>query len=275
MEELLKQNKLFDSHCHLSDSKFDHDRDEVISQARKAGLAGIADVAVDLNSYSKIKSYSTEHPGFIIPGIGFHPELLIPGSDLYDPGLNETEIAKLTEEMEVILASDKSVGLVGECGLDYYWLKKSVQKEDVFQRIKTLQQKLFTSQLKLAVKHELPVSVHARDAHADAMRLLAEYSAKVTVIMHSFTGDYAQASEILEAGMFIGINGIVTYPSAKVLREGLKQIISEKRVSSIPELYAAGIILETDSPYLTPQQKRGSKNTPDSVGIIAEFLLQN
>jgi len=273
MLNLLKQNILFDSHCHLNDEQFDIDRAAVIKEAVAAGVEKIVDVSVDFASFEHAQSYYAQFSESLLPTLGIHPELTIPGSDLYDKNINEDSLGSITAKLEQLFSQNKTIQVVGECGLDYYWLEKSVKDKAEREKIKTLQQDLFKVQLDLAVKYRLPVTVHARNAHKEAIEILAEYADKVKIVMHSFTGTYIQASEILEMGMLIGINGIVTYPSAGELAAAVKKIIKEKKAESVKQLYTAGIVLETDAPYLSLQQKRGNRNEPSSIKLLSEILV--
>lgn len=271
--ELVNTNSLFDSHCHLNSTEFDEDLNEVISRAKESNVENIFNVAYDLKSSEKSLSQKNES---IFPTAGIHPEFLIPGSDLFNPDFNtQEEMSKISE----FAKNNKEVLAIGECGLDYYWLeKKEDLTSDQKEEIKNKQRELFKKHLELGRTLNLPVIIHSRGVVNEAIKLGLESNA--TCIFHSLTNDSEDANEfekqvdeILGNKQFIGINGIITYSSANMLREVLK-----KRIGTIKnpiELYEKYFLLETDSPYLAPRNfipLKSRRNEPAAIAKTWEFL---
>ena len=164
--------------------------------------------------------------------IGFHPDQV----SIYQ----DSDIEELRNYQEQIIA-------IGEIGLDYYYGKDDIEK----------QKELFRSQLKLAEELNLPVVIHSRDAVMDTINILKEYH--VHGVIHSFSGSLEVAKEYIKMGFVLGINGVITFKNCN-----LKEVIKEIGVDNI--------ILETDSPYLTPVPYRGLKNEPSHIYDIAQFV---
>ena len=145
--------------------------------------------------------------------------------------------------------SNKKVVAIGEIGLDYYWTKDNKEK----------QKELFEQQLKLAEKYNIPVVVHSREATQDTIDILKKY--KVRGVIHSFTGSLEVAKIYVKMGYVLGVNGVVTFKNSNV-----KEVIKEIGLENL--------ILETDSPYLTPHPHRGEQNTPKYIKDIAIFVSE-
>ncbi|MBW7953945.1 TatD family hydrolase, partial [Candidatus Dojkabacteria bacterium] len=131
---------------------------------------------------------------------------------------------------------------------------------------------LFEGQIMLAIKHDLPLTVHSRDSLHECLQLLDKHP-KAKVVMHSFTGDYGQLLEIRERGHLVGINGIITYSSAKDLRKGLTKYLKDSDIKTPKDLYSQGIVLETDSPFLLPRGSVQKKNQPANIQLIWNEIL--
>jgi TatD DNase family protein len=169
---------------------------------------------------------------FIYSAIGFHPSEVDNVPDNY--------ISYLEENIDSIVA-------IGEIGLDYYWVKDNKDK----------QIQLFESQLKLAEKYNKPVIVHSRDAWNDTYNILSKY--KVRGVIHAFSGSVEMANMFIKLGFKLGIGGVITFKKCN-LKDTLKEIDINN------------IVLETDSPYLSPEPVRGKKNSPLNLKYIAEFI---
>lgn len=264
------QNFLFDSHCHLYDKQFDNDRENVIKNAIQSGVQKIVDVATDVESAKKILDYSARFSKNILPTVGIHPEVFVPGSDLYKETLDSGWIDSQILEIDNLLKSNPGkFFMIGECGMDLYWLKKNNVSAEVFEHSKKFQSELFTRQVELAKTYGLPLTVHSREALDDCLAILDKYS-DVKAIMHSFTGDYEQAKKILDQGLAIGINGIITYSSAQELRSTIQKIVGT--VKEPVDLYNKHIYLETDSPYLGVGELRGKRNQPKIINLLFESI---
>ena len=171
---------------------------------------------------------------FLLPVIGIHPESV-------------DEIDKL-DKIEELIKNNK-VYAVGEIGLDYHWVKDNKDK----------QKELFIKQIELANKYNLPIVVHTRDSISDVLEIIKEH--KCRGVMHCFSGSYEMAKEFIKYGFKLGIGGVLTFKNSK-----LYKIVEELPIDSF--------VLETDSPYLAPEPKRGSENEPANVKYVAEFICK-
>lgn len=169
---------------------------------------------------------------FVFSAIGFHPSEI---DSIPDDYVNYIE-----NNIDNIVA-------IGEIGLDYYWTKENKDK----------QKEVFENQLMLAEKYNKPVIVHTRDAIMDTYNILKKY--KVRGVIHSFSGSIEMAKNFINLGFKLGIGGVITFNNCN-----LKDIIKKIDISNI--------VLETDSPYLSPEPVRGKKNTPLNLKYIAEFI---
>ena len=185
------------------------------------------------NMLSNIESLElSKKYDFVFSEIGFHPAEI---DSIPDDYINYIE-----NNIDNIVA-------IGEIGLDYYWTKENKDK----------QKEVFENQLMLAEKYNKPVIVHTRDAIMDTYNILKKY--KVRGVIHSFSGSIEMAKKFINLGFKLGIGGVVTFKNCN-----LKDVIKELDISDI--------VLETDSPYLSPEPVRGKKNTPLNLRYIAEFI---
>ena len=145
------------------------------------------------------------------------------------------------------MLDNNKVVAIGEIGLDYYWNKDN----------RNIQIEVFKKQLELASKYNLPVIIHSRDAVGDVYNILKEYN--VRGVIHAFSGSYESAMEFIKIGFKLGIGGVITFKNCK-----LKEVISKLKLEDI--------VLETDSPYLTPVPNRGKRNSPLNLIYIAEYI---
>lgn len=228
---------LIDSHAHLNDPKFDDDRDDCIQRARDAGVVQILNIGSGYGFASNQRSLELAQslPG-VFSTVGLHPH----------------EAAAWTPDIEaelVRLAEDPHVVAVGEIGLDYFYDNAAVDTQhDTFRRM-----------VRLALQLDKPVVIHNRDAHDDTERILREEGqGAVRGVIHSFTGTPADAELFLALGFYISIPGIVTFNSAETIRESARMIPPDR------------LLVETDSPYLTPVPFRGRRNEPAYVQYVLE-----
>ena len=228
---------LFDTHTHLDDEKFDTDRDELISTLNDAGISLLVNIGADLKS-SEASIELAEKYDFIYASVGVHP------CDTKDL----TDIDLLTLEK---MAQHEKVVAIGEIGIDYYWdePEREVQKE------------WFKKQLLLAKKLNMPYIVHDRDAHADTLEIIKE-SGYTNGVMHCFSGSAGMAKEVIEMGMYVSLSGTVTFKNAKKIHEVARVVPLDK------------LLIETDSPYLTPEPFRGKRNNSALVRYTAEKIAE-
>ena len=222
-----------DTHCHLS-SEFYSDVTEVILDDEKAGMSQIIASFCEVDTIDDVCTFIDNY-NIVYATIGFHPDQASKYTD--------DDLLKLKE---LCLKYKKIVG-IGEIGLDYHYGKENREEQIV----------LFKKQLDLARELNLPVVIHSRDATKDTIDILKEYSLKG--VIHCFSGSLEIAKEYIKMGFLLGIGGVVTFKNSK-----LPLVVKETPLESI--------VLETDSPYLTPTPYRGSVNSSKYIPIIAEKI---
>ena len=232
---------LTDTHCHLDFRSFDKDRDRVLARAEEYSVCRILNPGINLESSREALALAGRSPP-VYAAVGIHPN-------------EHVQLGRETLRELRTLARDPAVVAIGEIGLDYY--RKTTLPGD--------QQHRFRAQLDLAAELELPVIIHCRDAHADALGIISAWQesggTKVNPgVFHSFSGQGAHAEAVLELGFYLGITGPVTFPTA----DGLRKIIVQA-----PE---DRLLIETDAPFLAPQPRRGKRNEPAYVRWVAEKI---
>ncbi len=264
--------RLFDSHCHLD--QIPGQLKKHVEAAMAYGVEIIVAAAIDLPSSIKVLSLQSDFPEQVIAAIGIHPEILVPGSDLYSASFDENYLQKTITDLRKLLTNNQ-VRMIGECGLDYYWLNKNptispLEKDKSI----ALQNLLLKEQLKLARLFDLPVTLHSRASEADCLQAVASTGGNIEVIFHSFTGSYEQGKEILEMGGRIGINGIITYKSANNIRDTFKKLVGNHKIDAPKDLYQLGFLLETDAPLLIPGNSNLHEtfNSPKQIPFIWNFI---
>lgn len=223
-----------DSHCHLYDEYYE-DIDSIIKLSLENSVYRFINNGCDSKSNSEVLEKINKYSN-MYGALGIHPEYV----DKYN--LEDIKFIENNLSNEKIIA-------IGEIGLDYYYTKDN----------KNEQIKLLEMQLELAEKYNIPVIVHSRDATGDTINILKKY--KVNGIIHSFSGSLETAREYIKMGYLLGVNGVITFKNAHI-----KDVIKE-----IPLEY---LVLETDSPYLTPVPFRGKQNNPSHILNIAKFICE-
>lgn len=225
---------IFDTHSHYDDEKFNPDREMLLSTLQSQGVSNVVSCGCDIET-TQFNFDLAQKYDFMYFAAGFHPECL--------------EGATL-EDLEIVkkFAQNKKCVAIGEIGLDYHWMSstKEVQKE------------FFTSQIELAASLDLPVIVHDREAHGDTLDILK--ATKPKGVVHCFSGSKEMAREIIKLGMYIGLNGVVTFNNARKSLEVVKDIPLDR------------LVLETDCPYLAPVPHRGKRNDSSLIPFIAEKI---
>jgi len=282
ISDVFNYDFLFDSHAHLSTGSFeDEEVERVVDEAKKANVQMIFDMGVDLKS-SKLAVERTIKFPEIKAFVGIDPEVFEVGSEMYI-GL-EPEEKWFEEQYEALkkLISENSGNIagMGETGMDFYHFRN--QDPETRGKSTKLQERLFRMHLDLARETKLPVSVHSRAAESSCFEIIKNYP-EITGIFHSYTGSYETATKILDAGWGLGVNGIVTFKNAEPLREMYRKILGKipQSPQSVLEsefnpqyFYSKGIFFETDAPYLSPEGKRGEKNTPANVKVVYDNFVQ-
>jgi len=231
---------LIDTHAHLDSAKFDDDRDEVIARALEAGIDTIVNIGFNRETIATTMALAEKYP-FVYAAVGWHP------TDAVD--------MKLEEDLAWIetLCGHPKVVAIGEIGLDYYWDTSP----------KEVQHVVFREQIRLARRLNKPIVIHNRDAHEDVVRLLKEEKAEeVGGIMHCFSGSWETAKKCLDMNFYISFGGPVTFKNARVPKEVLEKVPSDK------------LLLETDAPYLAPHPHRGKRNESAFVRLVAETAAE-
>lgn len=227
---------IFDTHAHYDDSRFDEDRDELISSLSQKGVSNVINCGCDLKSSLSAIAMSEKYD-FLYAAVGVHPH-----------EAEETGEEDLKEIKK--LYNNKKVVAVGEIGLDYHY--------DFSPREKQLE--FFETQLVLANELGLPVIVHDREAHEDTLNLLKKH--KPQGVVHCFSGSSEMAKEIIKLGMYIGLGGAITFKNAK------------KPVEVAEFLPLNRLLLETDAPYMTPVPFRGQRCDSSHIIYTAEKIAE-
>ncbi len=227
----------FDSHSHMDDRRFDGDREAIMEDLKNHGVGLLMNVGCDLESSERSVALAERYP-FVYAAVGSHPD----DADRVD--------GKLLDRYRS-LAGHEKVRAIGEIGLDYHY-------EDVPRAQQII---AFEQQLELAEALKLPVIVHEREAHGDAMEILDDFP-DVTGVFHCYSGSAEMAKEVLKLGMYIGLGGAVTFKNARKPLE-VAEIVPEDR-----------LLLETDCPYMTPVPFRGRRNSSDLIVYSAEKLAE-
>lgn len=234
---------LIDTHVHLYFDAYDEDRNEVMARATTAGVTRAILPAVDLASGAAAIRFAAQYPG-IYAAVGIHPN---------DTATFASEqIAQIEAQ-----ATQPGVVAIGEIGIDYHWDFSPPETQRI----------AFEAQLALAQKLNLPVIIHNREASDDVIAVLQTWVAGLTGplrerpgVLHSFSAPLTIAEKALDLGFYLGFTGPITYKNADELRTVAARVPADR------------FLVETDGPYLTPQQHRGKRNEPAYVRYVAERL---
>jgi len=228
--------ELIDTHCHLYSKEFEQDIDAVIRRSEAANITKFYLPAIDSNFLDAMLELEKRFPGKCIAMIGLHPCSV---KENY-----EAELKIVEEQLQ-----KRNFAAVGEIGLDFYWDRNFDNNQyDAFHR-----------QIEWAIHYNLPIVIHSRESMKESIAIVKEYKGRLKGIFHCFSGSYESAKEIIDIGFYLGIGGVVTYKKSS-LPEILKNIDIEN------------IVLETDSPYLSPVPFRGKRNESSYLIYIAQKL---
>jgi TatD DNase family protein len=225
--------KLFETHCHLDFDDYKKDLDEIINRSLKEGVEYFVNVGVDTNSILNSIKLAEKYPQFYAT-VGYHPN----EANQYDESILLSSI------------DHPKVVAIGEIGLDYY--RDRTPKE--------VQKRVFEKQIEIALKYNLPIVIHNREADQDCIDILFNHNPK-KVVFHCFSGGLSMAEKVWEKGWHTSFTCVVTYP-----KSNLNEII---RMAPIDK-----IMLETDSPYLPPQNLRGKRNDPSNLRYALEKISE-
>lgn len=228
--------ELIDSHAHLDGEKFADDRAAVVERALAAGVVKIITMGDSLESSARSVALTEEFES-VYAAVGIHPEEVEP-------------MTAATDDRLAAWAAQEKVVAIGEIGLDYYWEKDEEKR--------ALQRAIFVRQLDLARQLRLPVCIHDREAHGDMMKILKTEGRGLRGVLHCYSGSWEMAAELLKGDWYFGIDGPLTYKNAAKLPEIVQRLPAER------------ILVETDSPYLSPMPFRGKRNEPAHVLYVAK-----
>lgn len=224
---------MIDSHAHIVKEYYD-DIEGLVNELKEKNVLKVINCSTSIESCKEILELSTMTNGFLLPALGIHPE-------------TKADFSK-TNALEELVKNNKPIA-IGEIGLDYYWDKEN--KEE--------QKELFTKQLDIAEKYNLPILIHTRDSIQDTYDILKQRDLKG--IIHCYSGSYEMAREFIKLGYKLGIGGVLTFKNSK-----LYEVIEKIDLSDI--------VLETDSPYLSPEPLRGKPNNPYNIYYVAKRIAE-
>jgi TatD DNase family protein len=230
--------QLIDTHCHLYHKEYAQDIQEVIQRAEKEGVEKFYLPAIDSHCQDALLALEARYPGRCIGMTGLHPCNV---KDDY-----QTELRFVEAE----LARRRWVA-VGEIGLDFYWDRT----------FETAQYAAFRRQIEWAIHYDIPIVIHSRESMTECIGVVKEYMGRVRGVFHCFGGDARAGREIVDMGFFLGIGGVLTYKNS-----GLGEALRD-----VPLEY---LVLETDSPYLTPVPFRGKRNESAYLRYVVERLAE-
>ncbi|MFZ2202262.1 MAG: TatD family hydrolase [Microgenomates group bacterium] len=242
---------MIDTHAHLTDERLVSQIEAVLARASEAGVDKILVPATGLLDGKKAIELADKYE-VIWAMVGVHPESVSEKGFHGSRGGTRDEFARNDVE-ELVRRSNKVVG-IGEIGLDFYYDKEKRSKE--------LQMRVFQEQLELAVKMNVPVVIHMREAEAEMTEILSQLDVLPKGQFHCWAGGDDLLKLVLEKGFYVSFCGNITYKSAENLRNLAKLVPLDR------------LLLETDSPYLAPEGRRGSLNEPANVKIIAEYIAK-
>ena len=232
--------KFFDSHAHLDDEKFNEDREEIIEKIHNDEIDKFISAGYSLDGSKKAIELSNRYE-FIYPTCGISPN---------DIPQTEEELWIMLNKIEELVKSNNKVVAIGEIGLDYYWNQDN----------KDLQKKAFIKQIEMANKFDLPIVIHTREAVMDTLEILKQYKVNNKGIFHCCPLNRELVKEGLKLDFYISFAGPVTFKNSKNASEIIEMVPLDK------------ILIETDSPYLSPEPLRGRRNDPRNVKYIAKKI---
>lgn len=247
---------LFDSHAHYNDEQFDEDREAIIKETLESGVSNFVVAGYSLESSKKALDIAKEYPeAYVIVGIS--------PNDIEDIHSIE-DVEKAVEELEHILVgagfmpaqelreNNSKIVAIGEIGLDYHWNTEN----------KDLQKAVFIAQINLANKYKLPIVIHTREAVMDTLQILKENEVQKRGIFHCCPLNRELVKEGLKLGYYISLSGVITFKNAKNADEIISMVPDDR------------LLIETDSPYLSPEPMRGKRNNCMNVKYVAKKIAE-
>ena len=231
---------IFDTHCHLNSPELYERIDEVLDAASKVGVSKY--LVVGWNKESSFFAVKIAHKyENVYAAIGFHP------TDIVD--VSESDYLET-----MALVDDPKVVAIGEIGLDYHWVKD--------QKLREQQKEWFIKQINFANEHKKPISIHNREAFEDCLKILKEHKPKYGGVMHCYSGSVELLKDVLDLGLYIGLDGPLTFTNAKTPKEVCEVVPLDR------------LVVETDSPYLSPHPLRGTINEPKNIALVIDEITR-
>ena len=227
---------MFDTHTHINTKKYENILENTITNAKNNGVNKILAVGMDLET-SKLAIDIANNYENVFATVGIHPAYVNESNHL---------------DLDYLYNNDKVVA-VGEIGLDFYWTKDN----------KELQIKVFEEQLQKAINLNLPVIIHTRNSFKETYEIVKKYEGKITGVFHCFSSNLEDAIKTVELGFYIGIDGPITFKNNNT-----------ELIKIVKNIDLKNILIETDSPYLTPKPFRGKMNEPANVRYVAEKIAE-
>ena len=234
--------KLFDTHCHLDDERFNEDREELIENLRKDGVDRLVIAGYSLEGSKRAVELSEKYD-FIFSTVGISPN---------DVPETMEELDEELKQIEELYMNAKKIVAVGEIGLDYHWNTEN----------KDIQKQAFIKQIELANKLNLPIQIHTRDAVMDTLEILKNHPVNKKGIFHCCPFNRELVKEGLKLGFYISFAGPTTFKNSKNASEIIQLVPDDK------------MLVETDSPYLSPEPFRGKRNDPRNVQYIIKKIAE-
>ena len=233
---------IFETHAHYDDEAFDQDRELLLESMEQQGIGTVVNVCASIGQFRRTVALTEKYP-FVYGAVGVHPD----------------DADKMTEEtlreIREILHLEKIIA-IGEIGLDYYWHKEECEHKR--------QQEMFRAQMDIAREEKLPFMIHSREAAKDTLDIVREYmkGGMYGGIIHCFSYGKEMAEEYLKMGLYLGIGGVVTFKNARKLKEVVEYAPLDQ------------LVLETDSPYLSPEPNRGKRNSSLNLPYVAQAIAE-
>lgn len=233
---------IIDTHAHYDDEAFNPDRDALLNSMAKNGIEKVVNVCASISELYRTVELMEKYP-FVYGAVGVHPDDA--------PQMTQDTL----DEIHRLSRMDKMVA-IGEIGLDYYWHKEEHEHE--------IQKKMFRAQMEIAREAQMPFMIHSREAAKDTLDIVKDCmkGGMYGGIIHCFSYAKEMAREYLDMGLYLGIGGVVTFKNAKKLKEVVEYAPLDQ------------IVLETDSPYLSPEPNRGKRNDSRNLVYVAREIAR-
>ena len=231
---------IFDTHCHLNSEELYNRLDEVLDAAYKVGVDKFLVIGWDKESSLLAVEMAHKYKN-IYAAIGFHP------TDI--DGVSDEDYNEVMSHVD-----DPKVVAIGEIGLDYHWVKDPEQRNK--------QKEWFIKQINFANLHKKPISIHNREAFEDCLKILKEHKPLYGGVMHCYSGSVELLKDVLDLGLYIGLDGPLTFTNAKTPKEVCEAVPLDR------------LLVETDSPYLSPRPLRGTVNEPKNIALVIDEITR-